>query len=78
MELAEVTRRKEADEQRAQAERKDVGCRPRMESADVRDEQIPDHRVEESPNNVDRRRGEPLAGRLCKGTLKGVSHRAGD
>ena len=54
MELAEVTRRKDADEQRAQAERKDVACRPRMESADVRDEQIRNHRVEESPNNVDR------------------------
>jgi hypothetical protein len=49
-----------------------------MESADVRDEQIPNYRVEESPNNVDRRRGESLAVRFCKGTLKGVSHRAGD
>ena len=52
MELAEVTRRKNADEQRAQAERKDVGCRPRSESTDVRDQQIPNHRVEESPKNV--------------------------
>src|SRR5208337_4082037 len=78
MEPAEVTRRKDADEQRAQAERKDVACRPRMEIADLRDEQIPNHRVEESPNNVDRCRGEPLAGRFCKGTLKGASHRAGD
>jgi hypothetical protein len=32
-----VTRRKDADEQRAQAERKDVACRPRIESTDVRD-----------------------------------------
>ena len=78
MELAEATRRNDADEQRAQAERKDVACRPRMESADVHDEQIPNDRVEESPNNVDRCRGEPLARRFCKGTLKGVSHRAGD
>jgi hypothetical protein len=38
MELAEVTRRKDADEQRAQAEREDVACCPRMESSDVRDE----------------------------------------
>jgi hypothetical protein len=38
MELAEVTRRNDADEQRAQAEREDVACRPRIESADVRDE----------------------------------------
>jgi hypothetical protein len=38
MELAEVTRRKDADEQRAQAERKDVACLPRMKSSDVRDE----------------------------------------
>jgi hypothetical protein len=54
MKLAEVTRRKDADEQRAQAEREDVGCRPRIESTTVRDQQIPNHRVEESPNNVDR------------------------
>ncbi len=52
--------------------------RARIESADVRDQQIPNHRVEESPDNVDRRRGEPLAGRLGKRTLKGASHRAGD
>src|SRR5580704_8482007 len=78
MKLAEVTRRTEADEQRAHAERKDVACGPRVESTDVRHQQIPDHRVEESPNNVDRCRGEPSARRFCKGTLKGVSHRAGD
>jgi hypothetical protein len=36
MELAEVTGSKDADEQRAQAEREDVGCRPRIESPDVR------------------------------------------
>src|ERR1035438_6211595 len=47
-------------------------------STDVRDQQIPNHRVEKSPNNVDRCRGEPLAGRFGKRTLKGVSHRAGD
>ena len=35
-------------------------------------------RVEESPKNVDCCRGEPLAGRFGKGTLKGTSHRAGD
>jgi hypothetical protein len=35
MELAEVTRTQDADEQRAQAEPKDVACRPRMESANV-------------------------------------------
>jgi len=38
MKLTEVTRRKDADEQRAQAERKDVDYRPRMESANVREE----------------------------------------
>ena len=54
MELAEVTRRTDADEQRAQADRQDVACRPRMESTDVRDEQIPNYRVEEAPKNVDR------------------------
>jgi hypothetical protein len=53
MKLAEVTRMAEADEQRAQAERNDVGCRPRIKSANVRDEQISSHRVEESPDNVD-------------------------
>jgi hypothetical protein len=78
MEMAEVTRRKDADEQRAQAERKDVACRPRIESTDVPDQQIPNHRVEESPDNIDRCRGEPLAGRFGKGTLKGASHRARD
>jgi hypothetical protein len=38
MKLAEVARRKEADEQSAEAEREDVGCRAQMESADARDE----------------------------------------
>src|SRR5580698_901956 len=33
---------------------------------------------EESPKNVNGCRGEPLAGRFRKGTLKGASHRAGD
>jgi hypothetical protein len=54
MELAEVTRRIEADEERAKGERKNVGCRPRIEGTDVLDEQIGNHRVEKSPNNVDR------------------------
>ena len=65
MELAEVTRRETADEKRAQAEREDVGCGPRIESTYVHDEQIPNYRVEESPNNIDRCRGEPLAWRFC-------------
>jgi hypothetical protein len=52
MELAEVTRRTDADEQPAQAEREDVACIPQMERPDVRDEQIPNHCVEESPKNV--------------------------
>src|SRR3984885_12433574 len=78
MELAEAPRRKDADEQHAQAERQDVACRPWIESADVRDCQIPNHRVEESPDNIDRCRAEPLAGRFGKGTLKGASHRARD
>jgi hypothetical protein len=38
MKLAEVTRREDADEQCAQAEREDVSCRPRIESTDVREE----------------------------------------
>jgi hypothetical protein len=38
MELAEVTRQVEADEQHAQTEREDVACRPRMKNSDVRDE----------------------------------------
>jgi hypothetical protein len=37
MELTEVTRRKDADEQRTKSEREDVGCRPRIESTYVRD-----------------------------------------
>jgi hypothetical protein len=78
MELAEVMRRKNADEQRTQAERKDVACRPQIESTDLRDQQIPNYRVEESPDNIDRCGGEPLAWRFGKGTLKGASHRAGD
>ena len=54
MKLAEVTCRKEGDEQRAKAERKDVACGPRIKHTDVRDERVRDGRVEESPNNVDR------------------------
>jgi hypothetical protein len=38
MELAKVTRRTDADEQRPQTERKGVAYCSRMESADVRDE----------------------------------------
>jgi hypothetical protein len=53
MELAEVTRRKIADEQRSQAECEDVVCRPRIKRTDVRDEQIPNHRVKESPDHID-------------------------
>ena len=54
MKLAEVTRRKESDDQRTEAERQDVGCGAWIESADVLDQQIGDDRVEESPNNIDR------------------------
>lgn len=71
MELAEVTRRKDADQQCAQAEGEDVGCRPRIESTYVCYEQIPNRRIEESPDNVDCRRGEPLAGWFGKGSLEG-------
>src|SRR5579863_6651366 len=78
MELAEVARRDEADEQHAQAEREDVGCRARIESAHAREEQISNDRVAEAPKNVDRGRGEPFAGRFGEGTLEGASHRAGD
>jgi hypothetical protein len=38
MKLAEVTRRAEADEQHTQAERQHVACRPRIESANLREE----------------------------------------
>jgi hypothetical protein len=38
MELAEVARRKDADEQRAQTQSENVACLSRMESSDVRDE----------------------------------------
>src|ERR1035437_7224754 len=78
MEPAEVTRQKDADEQRAQPKRNNMACSPQIERPDARDEHIPNHRVEESPKNVDRCRGESLAGWFCKGTLKGASHRAGD
>jgi hypothetical protein len=78
VELAEVTRRKDAQEQRAQAEHKNVAGCPRIEGADVHDQQIPNYRVEESPNDVDRRRGESLAGRFRKGSLKGAPHGARD
>jgi hypothetical protein len=54
IELAEVTRRKYADKQRAQAERKDVTCCPRMENTDVRDKQVRNYRVAESPKHINR------------------------
>jgi hypothetical protein len=37
MELAEVTRQADADEQRAQTEREDVACRPWIKNSDVHD-----------------------------------------
>jgi hypothetical protein len=61
MKLAEVTCRRDADEQRAQTEGEDVACGPRIESTDTREEQISDNRIEKSPHNVDRRRGEPYS-----------------
>jgi len=36
MKLAKVTRRKDADEQRAKAEREDMACGPRIKGANVR------------------------------------------
>jgi hypothetical protein len=52
--LAEMTCGKDADEQRAEAEREDVASGPRMEIADMGHEQIRNGSVEESPENVDR------------------------
>lgn len=78
MELTEVTRQKDADQQRAQAEREHMRFRPRIENADVRDQQIRNYKVEEAPNHVHRCRGEPSAGRLGKGALKRASRRARD
>ena len=78
MKLAEVTRRVEADEQHTQTERKGVACRARIENTHAREEQISNQRIEESPDNIDRRRGEPFAGWFGEGTLEGASHGAGD
>ncbi len=65
MELAEVARRKDADEQRAQAKGENVADRPRMENAHVRYQQISNRSVKESPNHVDCGRGQALAGWIC-------------
>jgi hypothetical protein len=54
MEVAEVTRMSNANEQYACAERANVRYRSRIESTDLRDEQIPSHGVEESPYYIDR------------------------
>jgi hypothetical protein len=54
VELPEVTRHTDADEQCTQPEREDMTQRPRMKISDARDKQIADDRVEESPENVDR------------------------
>ena len=52
--------------------------RTRIKIADVRNEYITDDCVEESPDNVDGRGGESLAGWFRKGALKGASQGAGD
>jgi hypothetical protein len=70
MKLSEVTRRWNADEKRAQAERNDMDCRPRIENTDALNQQIRNHRVEKSPDNVDRCRGETAPRRFCKGLWK--------
>src|ERR1039457_6231394 len=62
----------------AHAERENVCCRPRLKSTDVRDQQIPNQHVEESPDNIDPCGRQPLAWRFGKGSLEGASHRAGD
>jgi hypothetical protein len=53
VELTEVARRKDADGQSAEAERKDVNPRPQMKLSDLYNQQISDACVEAAPKNID-------------------------
>jgi len=54
MELPEVARMSDADEQRTQSEYEDMTPQPGMKLSYVCNKQISDDRVEEPPKNVDR------------------------
>jgi hypothetical protein len=67
MKLAEVTRRKEADEQRAQAERKDVACRPRMKAPTCATSRYPTTALKNPQTTLTVEEESPLPGGLAKG-----------
>src|SRR6201996_9060025 len=78
MELAEMPRRLEADQQCANRESDNVAYRSQVEVADAHHENVADDGVEEAPENVHGRRGKPFAGRLCEGRLKWLPHHSAD
>src|ERR1035438_10213007 len=78
MKPAEMPRRLEADQQRANRKSKNVTDRSQIKVANAHHEKVADDGVEEAPQNVHRRRGKPFAGRLGEGRLKGPSHHAAD
>src|ERR1700728_2729651 len=78
MKLAEMPRHEKADQQYANRKSKNVTYRAQVKVADARHKKVAGDGVEEAPKNVHCGRGQPLAGRLCEGRLKGLSHHAAD
>src|ERR1700689_2805884 len=78
MKLAEMPRHEKANEQCANRKSKNVTYRSQIKVANARHEKVAGDGVEEAPENVHRRRGQPFAGRLCEGRLEGPSHDAAD
>src|ERR1700678_2916014 len=78
MKLAEMPRHEKANQQCANRKSKNVTYRSQIKVANARHEKVAGDGVEEAPENVHRRRGQPFAGRLCEGRLEGPSHDAAD
>src|ERR1700678_826487 len=78
MKLAEMPRHEKTNQQCANRKSKNVTYRSRIKVANAHHQKIPGDGVKEPPENVHGRRGKPLAGRLCKGRLKGPPHDAAD
>src|ERR1700744_3077830 len=78
MKLAEVPRRLKADQQCADGERNNVTERSEIEVTHAHNQKVADDDVEEAPEHVNRRRGEPFAWRFCERRLKRSSHHSAD
>jgi hypothetical protein len=73
-----VPRHEQSQQQRAQAQHRDIHGGVEIEIADAADQHIAGNQIEESPEHVDRRRRQPFTRRLGERALKRTSHHAAD